>query len=492
MAQCVESNIDPSFSQSLREESFLILLRTTEVVAVFSLAGILGFFVVLPSPWIATICSGALLIGCLIAELYRSRERYTASVVMYISALITAIIGSMFSQGVSENPFIFFMPLCISVAGLLLSPRAGAVVALLSTISYGIAVALLEDTQLLASAIFIVPAVLNGISAFIAWLSSHTFLTTVEWAMWSYRKVERREQQLYESEQRLQRAVQDKEYLNQQLRSSNGQLEQARAAAEDANRMKSQFVANISHELRTPLNAVIGFSYILEQELKGPLTEDQRDFLRRIYDSGQHLLSLLNDMLDTAKLEAGRIELHREPMHLEQTIHETLLTTTSLIRTKQIELQQAIAPYLPPVYGDQLRVAQVLLNLLSNAVKFTESGTITLRAYPVRAEQLVDGVRQTVQQVVVEVIDTGIGIAPEHTSMIFEEYRQADENLSRRYGGTGLGLPISRRLVELHGGTLTVYSVPGEGSTFRFTLPVATAEQLAATSQLSHERSFAA
>ena len=334
-----------------------------------------------------------------------------------------------------------------------------------------------------------------------------TFLAAVEWAIDSYHKVERRESQLFESEKRLQLALFDKDFLNGQLMTSNDELDRARAAAEDANRLKSQFVANMSHELRTPLNAIIGFSYILGQELKGPMNQDQLDYLKRIFDSGEHLMKLLNDILDNAKLEAGRIDLRREPVLLDPIIHETLMTATSLLRDRTIELRQAIQPDIPPVYGDRLRIAQVLLNLLSNAIKFTEYGSITLRAYTVPTNNVHSILHCTPQAtasngatlsktpaqpeadgevftplwfIVVEVIDTGIGIADEHMQLIFEEYQQADAALSRRYGGTGLGLPISRRLVELHGGELTATSELARGSVFRFSLPVATTEQLQA------------
>jgi signal transduction histidine kinase len=295
--------------------------------------------------------------------------------------------------------------------------------------------------------------------------------------------------QLFESEKKLQRALHEKEYLNSQLSASNSELEHARALADYANRMKSQFVANMSHELRTPLNAIIGFSYILKQELKGPLSAEQQDYMRRIYDSGNYLLKLLNDVLDDAKLEAGRIDLECEPTSLEPVMLEAQMTASSLALGKLIELRQELAVDLPLVYIDRMRVAQVLLNLLSNAVKFTNRGAITLRAYPTPAALRAangDGWADDAY-VVVEIEDTGIGIAKEHQTLIFEEFRQADESLSRRYGGTGLGLPISKHLVELHGGDLRVASIRGHGSTFRFTLPIATEAQIRAANDRTSE-----
>ena len=213
---------------------------------------------------------------------------------------------------------------------------------------------------------------LGYLSATVAMLSSQSFFAAVEWAIDSYHKVERRETQLFESEKQLQRALHEKEYLNSQLSTSNKELERARALAEYANRMKSQFVANMSHELRTPLNAIIGFSYILKQELKGPLCAEQQDYMSRIYDLGNYLLKLLNDVLDDAKLEAGRIDLQCEPTPLEPVVLDALMTASSLTLGKSIELRQEFAVDLPLVYIDRMRVAQVLLNLLSNAVKFTD------------------------------------------------------------------------------------------------------------------------
>ncbi len=197
------------------------------------------------------------------------------------------------------------------------------------------------------------------------------------------------------------------------------------------------------------------------------------------YDSGDHLLRLLNDVLDLSKIEAGKLELRQEPLLLEPLVDEALGTTASLLHDRPLRLRRELPPDLPPVYADRLRVAQVLLNLLSNAAKFTEQGEIVVRAYVPHERPATDdrpssnGHPSPPTPVVVEIADTGIGIAPEHIGLIFEEFRQVEEGMSRRFGGAGLGLPISRRLVELHGGTLTVESTPGVGSVFRFTLPVA-------------------
>jgi signal transduction histidine kinase/CheY-like chemotaxis protein/HAMP domain-containing protein len=233
----------------------------------------------------------------------------------------------------------------------------------------------------------------------------------------------------------------------------------AQTEAEEANRLKSQFLANMSHELRTPLNSIINFAYLLTVGVEGPLTAGQEDMLRRIGDSGRHLLDLINDILDLAKIESGRVELFVEELDLRDLILSVLSVAGGLLRDKPVELHRDISDDLPLVRVDRTRVRQVLLNLVSNAAKFTEQGQITVRAW---GEE---------DWVTVSVEDTGIGLAAADIPKAFAEFVQVDGHMGRRAGGTGLGLPISKRFVELHGGRIWVESEPGVGSTFYFTLP---------------------
>ncbi len=228
----------------------------------------------------------------------------------------------------------------------------------------------------------------------------------------------------------------------------------------EIDRFKTQFLANMSHELRTPLNSIIGFSRVMLKGIDGPLTEPQEADLHSIYNSGQHLLALINSILDMSKIEAGKMELAFEEVHLPDILSAVLSTTNALVKGKPVELRSEIPEDLPTVWADAQRVRQVLLNLMSNAAKFTEEGYIS-----VRAETGDEFVTITVQ-------DTGVGIEPEAQRRLFIPFQQVDGSTTRRAGGTGLGLAISRSFVEMHGGDIWVVSEPGRGTAFGFTLPI--------------------
>ena len=230
---------------------------------------------------------------------------------------------------------------------------------------------------------------------------------------------------------------------------------------EAANRHKDEFLASMSHELRTPLNAVIGFSEVLLERMFGELNDKQEEYLNDILASGRHLLSLINDILDLAKIEAGRMELDLEDFELAPAIDNAVVLVRERATRKGLMLETALDPALGTVRADQRKVKQVLLNLLSNAIKFTpEGGRVDVRA--LRADGNVE----------VSVSDTGIGIAVHDQEAVFEEFRQVGTDYAKKHEGTGLGLTLSRKFVELHGGRIAVKSRPGEGSTFTFTMPV--------------------
>jgi signal transduction histidine kinase len=240
----------------------------------------------------------------------------------------------------------------------------------------------------------------------------------------------------------------------------NDELQRVYGELETASRHKSEFLANMSHELRTPLNAIIGFSQVLRQRLFGEINEKQDEYLGDILSSGNHLLSLINDVLDLSKVEAGLIELEVGAFSLREALERGVVMVRERATGNGLQLTLELAPDIDIVRGDERRLRQVVFNLLSNAVKFTPSGG-----------SVVVSTARTDGEVQVAVTDTGPGIALDDQERIFEEFQQTAVGISQREG-TGLGLALSKRLVELHGGRIWVESEPGAGSRFVFTLPI--------------------
>ncbi len=263
-----------------------------------------------------------------------------------------------------------------------------------------------------------------------------------------------------EMEQRIDERTLTLQETNLKLRAALEDLAVAKERAEAADRLKSAFLATMSHELRTPLNSIIGFTGILLQELGGPINEEQRKQLAMVRTSANHLLSLISDILDISKIEAGQLTVASEPFNLRESILKVTQSVRPLAEKKGLELSVEVAEDVGEVIGDVRRVEQILLNLLSNAVKFTEQGGIRVNCVGEAGNY------------VTTVADTGVGIKGEDIVGLFEPFRQIDSGLNRKYEGTGLGLSICRKLVELMGGTIRVDSCPDNGSTFGFTLPI--------------------
>jgi len=268
-------------------------------------------------------------------------------------------------------------------------------------------------------------------------------------------------ERLYETLKRLNSSLEQRiREATADLAEQNARLQWQSQEVERANKLKSEFLASMSHELRTPINALIGYSALLLDGVLGDVTPKQRDALTRGRAAAEHLLALINDILDLAKIEAGKMPLHLEDVPLREVTLEVTQQIEPMVRKKQLDFAMHVSPDCPVIYSDRTKIKQVLLNLLSNAVKFTNTGRVS-----VDATAAPGGVR-------IDVVDTGIGIRQSDLQAIWEDFRQVDQSRTREFGGTGLGLSITRKLLERLGGSVTVQSNYGEGSTFSVYLPL--------------------
>jgi len=251
------------------------------------------------------------------------------------------------------------------------------------------------------------------------------------------------------------------EELEDRVRRRTAELEEANHEIQEANRAKSEFLANMSHELRTPMNSILGFTELMEDGIFGDIPETFEEPIDEIHKSGNHLLALINDVLDLSKIEAGRMELHPSECAMEGCIESVASTMRPLAEEKGLKVVTSVEEDLPTCRVDEGRMTQVLLNLAGNAVKFTKQGEVEI------------GVRKEEERLFLWVRDTGIGIPSEKLEEIFTEFSQADTSITRNTEGTGLGLSISKRIVEMHGGEIGVESEVGKGSTFWLRIPMA-------------------
>jgi signal transduction histidine kinase len=245
------------------------------------------------------------------------------------------------------------------------------------------------------------------------------------------------------------------------LEQKSRELSKANVRLEELSQLKSHFLANMSHELRTPLNSILGFSEVLQDKMFGALNEKQEQYVNYIMESGQHLLSLINNILDLSKIEAGKMEIEVAKIRIGDLLKDSLTMVKEMALKQSVELGLKLEDDIPEIYADERKVKQIAFNLLSNAVKFTpDGGRVGIQAVK---EQ---------EDIRVTVWDTGIGIKEEDKGKLFKEFQQLDSGANKRYQGTGLGLALSKRLVEMHGGRIWVESEPGKGSRFSFTLPI--------------------
>lgn len=259
---------------------------------------------------------------------------------------------------------------------------------------------------------------------------------------------------------------------SQELQIKNEEIARQNTILEEGSRMKNEFLANMSHELRTPLNAIIGFSELLKEGVSGELNKKQQEHAGLIYSSGQHLLSLINDILDLSKIEAGKLVLNRSDFDLTHILEHSLTLLREKSNKKHIQLLLQVELVRTSIYADERKIKQILYNLLSNAVKFTnEGGVVKIKAF---TTQKVNKEGKEIEVMSISVEDNGIGIAEHDLSKLFQPFAQLDGSLNRHYEGTGLGLAMVKRLVELHDGQVEVTSQIGKGSCFSFWIPFVT------------------
>ncbi|MDI7277477.1 MAG: ATP-binding protein, partial [Anaerolineae bacterium] len=456
----VEEAAAPDMLASLREELLGLLPLPSVLVTYFVL---LWFDLIfgIRGP-LALVVGACVIASSLLAQRLRAR-RPRAAAVTYVTG--PAVASAVLILVTYAPLAVALLPAVILVSMALLGPRAMVAVA-----ASGVGVTVVAawrhgqlDGTVLA------PVSVVALSAFAAWLSHRNLGIAIDWAWNSYQHARASTREARERRGELARTLKALDEAYGRLERFSAQLVHAREAAEEARRAKQQFVATVSHELRTPLNIIIGFAELmtLSPESYG-VRGVPRQFLgdvNRIYRSAQHLKSLIDDVLDLSQIDARHMVLLTEETSPGEVIAEAADMLWGLASQKGLQLVVDVPGDLPSLSMDRLRIRQVLLNLLSNAVRFTDSGQITVTA------------RRTAREVEITVADTGPGIEPADLERVFEEFHQLDSALSRRHQGTGLGLALSRRFVELHGGRMWAESEPGRGSRFHFTLPLVQAPQ---------------
>ena len=448
-----------TYAQELRSDTSEIIIPVISGFAILAslLAGVATSVRLQDSWyfWVIALCAFA---GGVFSWRLVKRDRAKTAATFFIGLylfLTTLLLVMRWQPG---SPIPYFYGILITISSMLHSPRAGFSVWGISLILLIVGVIVQAgglDLFLLLRELA-APTLINFLLALVAYLTALEWEYAVESVGGLHRRAQQRRDELFAAKKEL-------DMINAQLRFANQQLDAARQEAVDERDLRTRFMNNVSHELRTPLNGIVNFAHILAQGGQGPVSNGQADYLERIETSGWHLLAVLNDLLDMAQIEAGEFKLHMELVNLREICEDAMRNVRGLILDKPIELVRDYPDEWPVVYADKMRLKQALINLLGNAEKYTESGYIALRVKP-GAETV---------RLIVE--DSGIGIAPENHEKIFREFHQVDERVARRRTGTGLGLPITRHLVEKHGGTISVRSDVGQGTAFTITLPVAAA-----------------
>ena len=445
--------------EELRQESLKVLLIFVSLAA-YGWMGFLFFTTGnFTGAWWAPL---PLVLGLALGYVWH-RDHFRLAGLALISGMILANGYEVWYHGFQMAPYLF--TLAVTLAGLLFDP-SGIFATAAASAGLVIAIGAVQQGGYHSPAQVACPTIVILLTALASWLSSRNLHLALHWAWNSQAQASQKMELARDRQAKLQRALKALDEASYRLRRMNYDLARARDVAEEMRRLKQQFVTNVSHELRTPLALIAGFSemiYLSPESYDAPLPPEYLGDVREIYRSSQHLLSLIDDILDLSQITAGKMRLSREEADLQRVIYEAVDTIRPLIEGKGLALDVELEDPLPTLYIDPTRVRQVLLNLLNNARRFTDQGQVILRAWRR------DG------QVQVSVSDTGMGITLQDQHKIFEEFRQLDGSLARQHDGVGLGLAISKEFVEMHRGRIWVESegIPGRGSTFSFTLPLA-------------------
>jgi len=309
----------------------------------------------------------------------------------------------------------------------------------------------------------VLPMVFVALVTVTSWLSVRNLHTALAWVWHGYGQARSNEQVARDRQGELARALKALDEATYRLERTNYALELARDQAEEARRLKQQFAQSVSHELRTPLNLIVGFTELMTESpdyYESVLSASFQRDLNTVHRNARHLQSMVNDVLDLARIDSAQMSVLLEEVDVEALVAQATDTVRSLVQSRGLALRTEVPQGLPRLYVDPTRIRQVLINLLSNAARFTDEGSITVK------------VTRDSGALVFAVNDTGVGIPPDDLPRMFEEFHQLDAGLRRRHGGVGLGLAISRRFVEMHGGRIWVESQVGAGSTFSFTIPL--------------------
>lgn len=446
----------------LQTESLRLIAWTTAGLGYLWLAFVIWPVTGAAAPLASWLGSLSLVIGSAVSYVLKE-HRLDLAARSVIAGALGGAAGALGAFGSSELTSLFVIP--VIFASVLLGPMTVFVVAFLAialivTISAaGLALPLSSVASVWA------PSAVVALTALACWLSARNLFTALAWVWSGYQQAQHNELAARARQAELRRALKALDEATYRLERANYMLGLARDQAEEARRLKQQFAQTISHELRTPLNLIVGFTELMAHspEYYGcPLPAAYQRDLSIVYRNARHLQTLVNDVLDLARIEAAQMGLLPEEVDPAALVEEAVNTARSLVEARGLTLRTECEPGLPRLWVDPTRIRQVLFNLLNNAARFTERGGVTV------------SVHRQGDAIVFAVADTGVGIAADDLPRLFEEFRQIDATTRRRHEGAGLGLAISKRFVELHGGRIWVESVVGQGSTFSFSLPLRT------------------